>query len=265
MSRLWLVTSNDRKLLPCVLAASELGTSALAAQAPGVIGAALFTAGSEVLTLKRPVEVGHRLEAVIGENVRSTRLLACLDERDGVPFRSEDVQPFRHKGWVMAITGDEPPEVTRDEHEDAFIRRNRRGHSPQEALFNLLVSRVYRQAAQTQRPLAPKALADMVREVLGRIQPEAFGSWTLSLTCESIGIVMTRGRPVSWRTIERVRRCARCSDDAASMSRDASVVGHQHLRATVVVDGIDVPGPGWNRLEDGQALVVEAEPPGRVV
>ena len=265
MSRLWLVTSNDRKLLPCVLAGSDLGSTALSAQNPGVLGAGIFTAGSEVLSLKRPVDAGLSLDAVVGENIRSTRILACIDERAGAGFRSEDVQPFRHKGWVFAVCGDDPPEVERDEYEDAFVKRNLRGRSPQEALFNLLCSRVYRHAAQTQRPPAPQALADIVQGVVARIDPERFKSWTISLTCESIGVVVTRGRPVYWRTVERVRRCARCSDDAISLSRDANFDGHQHLRATVVVDGVEVTGQGWKRLADGEALVVEADPPARVL
>ncbi len=261
---LWMATANDRKLLRCVLPAAGLTDDVLVAHEASGFGSALFAAGGEVLQVKRPVEAGAALGPLLGPEVRAVRQVGCLVRSDsGTPPRSETVPPFRHKGWVMAMTGDVPPlpQVPEGSEEHALLQRNLRAHTGPEAVAHLIISRVYRSASQ--RALSAAALVEMVNGVLRPLESASFGRWVAVLTSETIGVVINRGGAVHFRTVERVRRCVQCSPDGA---RDFDGVNHPHLRGAAVVSGeasYMPPGPGWRVLGANEALVLENDAPAK--
>lgn len=244
---MWLITTNDRKLVPVIYRNGGLPEEFLTAQEPMGYGAAMFTSGGEVLTLKRPVAKGAALGGMIDDMLRPTRVLGHLQPTPDGIFRPQNTQPYRHKGWVFAMSGDEPavaPEP-RDEYERDFLERNVRGTTVREVIGNLIVARMFRQGVARLLVPAAEELRDAILEVTDPLLGDDFDAFTITMTSELAGVVLTRKRPVSYRTVRRVRDYA-------------------HLNATVVVD-VEAGRRGWKQLPEGKVLAVDAVPPARVV
>jgi hypothetical protein len=274
MSRMWLVQSNDRRLLRCVLPLSGLSQEQLIARGEGVYGSALFAHGGEVLTLKRPLrqsdEMGVHVSEFIDEDMRSTRYLANIDTEIAGMSRVADVQPFRHRGWAMGICGEQPPEnlaepADTQKLDREFVQRCTRGNSSSEALFHWVMVSMSKNGSLLQKAPDPKLLFDAVKQITMPSVGESFSKFAIALTNEHAGIVWAHGLDVSYRRINRVGRCPQCSHRTARDPRDPLLVSHPHLDAFAVVCGFDVPEKGWKKLPDGKALAVMAGQPLKIV
>jgi hypothetical protein len=72
-----------------------------------------------------------------------------------------------------------------------------------------------------------------------------FDAYSLFMSSEEYGLVLTHNRPVSYRALKHVRQAP-------------------HLRANLVVDE-EVSGKGWSSLDHEDILVVPRVPPMRVL
>ena len=252
MNRMFLVTTNDRKLIPDVLKFT-LNEDLITADGVGSYGATSFASGGEVLTVQQPMAAGDRVDTMFHPHIRSNRALATM-AIDGKTFRPERTQPFRHKGWVFALTGDEVPELAppADEWEAAFVARNSRGACPAEDLANHVIARLLSSGALRERVLDAAALARAVRGVVGPLADQGLQQWAAVLTSEDVGVVVAQGRPVHYIAVKGIKE-GRGAPARAS-----------HLRATLVVDG-PVEGRAWTELPEGKALEVGPLPPCRLL
>ncbi|HIA04047.1 MAG TPA: hypothetical protein EYN66_19480 [Myxococcales bacterium] len=266
MPRLWFCTSNDRKLLPCVLTAAGVSEEQMTSQSRGIYGAAIFASGSDVLTLKRPVSPGTKLAGFDGRDLRTNRFLGFHDPDETAVFRNDDVQPFRHKGWVMAQIGTAPPHMNYPENPlDAdFIRHNLRGFSTHEFFFHRVLARLYHTHPVGGKDTSPEVIVGAVYDVLEELDDKEQRDFTLALTCENMGVVITRGRDVRYRTVRGIKNCSRCSSTSRK-AHNKIMVSHKHASAVVVVDGLEVSGQAWKSLAPDNALVVASEPPAYLI
>ena len=248
---MWLTTTNDRKLIPAIYGASGCSPEQLAAPSSGIYGASIFASGGEILSLRRPIAQGAALDAMIGNKIRSVRVLATTDFTEGRIFRPLDTQPFRHKGWVFAMEGDDAPASdAADEYEADFLSRNTRGNTHLEQLANRVMCGLFR---RRDRVPSPEIVRDCVLAVLEPLASDDFASWCAILTGETFGVVVSRNHPVYYRTVK--------GGPEGRRPKAGLVPGYGHLRATVVVTGFEPDGQGWTTLEEGQTLLVGEIPP----
>lgn len=252
MNRMFLVTTNDRKLIPDVLKFT-LNEGLITADGVGSYGATIFASGGEVLTVQRPMVKGDRVDTMFHPHIRSNRALATM-AIDGQTFRPDQTQPFRHKGWVFALTGDEVPELAppAGEWEAAFVARNSRARCPAEDLAHHVIARLLSSGALRERVLDSALLARAIRDVVGPLSDQGLKRWTAALTSQEMGVVVTQGRPVHYAAVTGIKE-----------GRGAPVRA-AHLRATVVVDS-PVEGRAWTEIPEGKALEVGPLPPCRLL
>ncbi len=255
---MWLITTNDRKLVPAVHRASGIADDRLEAPAAGIYGACIFASEIEVLSLKRRIAKGTSLPELIAPQLRSNRVLATLDTTPGKIFRPENTQPFRHKGWVFALSTDDVPALPEpeDSYEREFLARNVRGTSELERIANLIMCRVVRTAAGRSRHPEPALMRDAVAGVLDPL--EGLNDWAAILTSATTGIVTSRGVGVHYRSVKG-------QGEAGGRRKPGIVYGSSHVRATVVTCGDAHESKGWKTVDDGATLVVDDLPPARVL
>jgi hypothetical protein len=248
------------------MAAAGISEEQMTTQTSGIYGAAVFASGSEVLMLKRPVVPGFKLAGFDGSDIRTNRFLGFHDPDESVAFRHNDVQPFRHKGWVLAQIGTAPPHMNYpDDPIDAdFIRNNLRGFSTHEFFFHRLLSRLYHAKPVVSDGSSPEILAGAIYDLLEELGDLEQRDFTLALTSENQGVVVTRGRDVRYRSVRRIKKCPRCSSVGRN-ARNKIVVPHEHANAVVVVDGVEVVGREWKVLPEDKALSVGPEPPATLI
>jgi hypothetical protein len=257
---MWLITTNDRKLIPAVHAVSGAAESQLVAAAAGVYGANIFASENEVLSLKRPITAGTPLPGMIAEQLRSNRVLATLDVTEGLVFRPQNTMPFRHKGWVFAMIGDDPPALPdpSDPWEIDFLQRNLRGSSEMERIANLVICRIVRTASGRTRTPDAALVREATLSVLDSLQGvEGFDRWACAVTTAHTGIVMGRGIPVHFRTIR--------GEESGGRRKPGILCGPAHVRATMVVAGPVPESKGWTAVPGGACVVVDELPPGRIL
>lgn len=262
-ARLWLLTSNDRKLIQRVCHSAGLTASELNLPVEGHFGAAVFAAGGEVLSVRRPLPADTRVDSLIDNKLRSYRLLATWEGADGRPFRSERTQPFRHKGWVFAICGDVPPadQPCADEREQRFVERYVRGDTSRERLMGRILARLNAADPRSLKPdagLLKTAIEGAIEPILG----DGFAAFTIALTTDDYGVVYNRGREVHYTTVRSLR--SNEDEDAYKYSDPNAQPGH-HLRAMIAVDGPVPDDPAWKALPSGSLLVLDEMPPATVV
>ena len=252
---LFLVTTNDRKLVGKAFEHSGLRVEDLSAPAAGSFGAAVFASSAEVLFIRRPVEAGQRLDTLLDEQLRTHRVLAVSDATPGRPFVPHLTLPFRYKGWVFAAVGDTPPEEQPilSEREADFVTRNGGADSPTHRLMARIMFRVQRGSPATGDP-EPRAIAQAIREAA---ELPGYERFTIAVTSEQAGVVVSQGRDVFYRTVTPRAR--------GLFGHDEDLAAIDHLRATVVIDGVPMPRGDWNRVPDGQALLVPGVPPARLI
>jgi len=259
MSHVWLVTTNDHTLLPCILAAADITEDQLSASKPISYGSAMFAHGGEVLLLKRPLDSGVQFNELVAPSMRSNRYLALFESLPDSGFQIQNAQPFRHKDWVMGMSGDQPPAVKIDslpEDEANFVRLNTRGQSSEEVFFHRVMAGLLAQGTTAFAEPTPTQLVDTVQSVLDTAINKRFAKFTIWLTNDHFSVVMAHGRPVSYRRITIPKHCPRCSDGIIATSTEFEGIAHAHLEATLVTDGWDVHGNAWKPLQQGQALII---------
>ena len=259
MSQIWLVTTNDRTLLPCILSAADITEDQLSASKPIIYGSAMFAHGGEVLLLKRPLEPGVQFNELVDASMRSNRYLALFEPLPDSGFQIQNSQPFRYKGWVMGMSGDQPPAINIDslpEEEANFVRLNTRGQSSEEVFFHRVMAGLLAQGTTAFAEPTPTQLVDTVQSVLDTAINKRFAKFTIWLTNDHFSVVMAHGRPVFYRRITIPKHCPRCSDGIIPTSTEFEGIAHAHLEATLVTDGWDVHGNAWKPLQQGQALII---------
>lgn len=258
MTVMWLATSNDRKLTPTVFGLSGLGDEQLRADADMAYGAAIFAAGGEVLSLKRPVAPGTRFEAHITSELRTTRVLAQAEPLDGDSFRPQDTPPFRYKGWVCGLIGDRPPADTGplSEYELDLLTRNVRGNTSRERLGFTLLARLYASGLAKRRVVDPSATRDLIVGAVEPLHSDDFARYAIVLSCEDLAVICARGIPVSYCTVKGAARGRWNQYDGPS---------NAHLRASFAVCGRAVEKRGWSVLAEGATLVIGDLPPARTI
>jgi len=206
------------------------------------------------------VSAGTRVPDMIGPDLRSTRVLATLDCTPGEVFRPQNTQPFRHKGWVFAMTGDTCPAVPQpdDAFESDFLMRNVRGHSDLERAANLIMCRMLRTLVGRARIPEPEVIRQAIAGVLDPLESDDFKSYAAVLTGGRRALVVHKGdMGVYHRSVKGAPEGRR--------HKDGVVAGSEHVRATVVVAGMEPAGKGWKKLADDTMLVVDEAPPARVI
>jgi len=268
MSRIWLLTTNNRTLLPCLLQSSALKDPSKESEKPLVFGSVLFGHGGEVLMRKRPLSVGSPLVSQMDEKSKGYRHLAFFQAVNAPGFEIEQGQPFRHQGWVLGIDGDVPPRTELDDlsaEEAAFVRRNTRGQTPHEAFLHRVMVRLLAQGTTAFTEPSAQCLVDTIRSVLDETVGPGFSEFSLWLSSEHFGVVMSHGRPVRYRRVGDIARCSRCSEGLVSETKEGNRVGHPHVGGTMVVGGWEVEGADWQTVPDGQFLVIDGHLPPTVI
>jgi hypothetical protein len=254
--KLFLVTTNDRKLIPSAFAHSDLSAADLSADGDGSFGAAVFASRTEVLFVRRPVEAGERLDALLDERLRTHRVLAVANTEAARAFVPHLTQPYRHKGWVFAMVGDTPPgdQPNHSEREADFVKQHGADESPAHRLMVRVMYRVTRATSGSNDPDA-RALVLAIREATYGL--EGLNQYTIALTSETHGVVVSEGRHVYYKTIIPRGR--------GRHGQDPDIASIEHLRAVMVVDGVEHPRNDWRELEAGEALVIGEVPPARTL
>ena len=240
MARLWMLTVNDRRLVRRVLEASGLPLDWLTAPSDGVCGAGLFA--SEVLTLKTPVAAGTRVDLLVGDKVRSQRVIGVLDVGRVAGFHPEAVQPFRHKGWVGAFATEEPlPRVAPAPEDEEFVSRYLQGRAPAELAFQQIMVHLMKGYTPGEILPEPTSLLRALNPVMRRLQAAGSGPISAAISMEAMGVVASIDRPLFFRTFTRIPH-------PLGQSRG--------LRASVVADGLAECPAGWTPVRAGSAVVL---------
>jgi hypothetical protein len=260
---MWLATSNDRKLIRRVFHSAGMTPEELTFDEAGHFGAAIFASGGEVLSVRRPLAGATRLDETIDDKLRCHRMVGSWRPAQGRPFRSERTQPFRHKGWIMALCGESPPaeQPRSDDQIEKFVSHYVRGDTARELLMGRILARLHAADPRSPKP-EPQLLKDAI---LGAIEPivgPGFESFSIALTTDDYGVVFNHGRNVVY---SRVRRLLQTPDELAYQFTDPGSLPGSHLRATVVLDGPTPAGGKWTALESGSLLVVDELPPATVL
>ena len=259
MNHNWLLAANDRTLLPCLLLSAGLKEPSGIAQ-PRTYGSVLFGHGGEVLTRKRPLVAGTELLNQLDEKARGYRHLAFFQ---GVPESGLEIaqsQPFRYQGWVLGMDGHAPPRTLLDSlapEEARFVRRNTRGKTVYEAFLNRIMARLVAQGTTAFAQPTAQALVDTIQSVLDETIAADFSQFSLWLSSEHFGVVLSHGTPVQYRRLGGIEHCPRCSEEPVPGSHAGNRVDHLHAEGTLVLGGWQCEDPAWERVPDGKYLIVD--------
>jgi len=209
---------------------------------------------------KRPLPGENSLVDQLDPKARGYRHLAFFQDVPKSGFEIAQSQPFRYQGWVLGMDGDPPPRADLDALDPAeaqFVRRNTRGKTVYEAFLNRIMARLVAQGTTAYSQPTAQGLVDTIQSVLDETISADFSRFSLWLSSEHFGVVLSHGAPVQYRRLGGIKRCPRCSEEAMSESREGNRVGHPHAEGILVLGGWSSGAPAWETVPDGTYLIVD--------
>ncbi len=209
---------------------------------------------------KRPLGGDSGLLGQLDQNARGYRHLAFFQGIPNSGFEIAQSQPFRYQGWVLGMDGDPPPRIdfnALSPEEAHFVRRNTRGKTVYEAFLNRIMARLVAQGTTAFAQPTAQGLVDTIQSVLDETISADFSRFSLWLSSEHFGVVLSHGSPVQYRRLGGIDRCPRCSEEAVTASQPGNGVAHPHAEGTLVLGGWPCADARWELLPDGKYLVVD--------
>jgi glutamine amidotransferase len=251
----------------------DLGAELLSAQ-PEVVsvhrgdqplgwGIGLFQAG-EILLRRRPTD--ERVVVDLGEAVRATRtttLLGHVRSPTSGELRTENMQPFRHGGWLFAsscgVPGYDGLRARLLEALPPFLRNNVRGETEAEALFYVYLSFLHDSGALRDNGVRPEQVRAALRGAVSLVDRfaaedgQAKSDGDLFVSNGELLVVAHRSGPLGMRTFR-----GRAEIESVLGEELASVPSMDSSRFTLLLSGLDPLPIGWERLPD--RVCVTADP-----
>ncbi len=225
-------------------------------------GIGLFQAG-EILLRRRPTD--ERAVVDLAEAVRGARTSTLIGSvrapTTGEP-RTENMQPFRHGGWLFAssvmVAGYEALRSRLLEALPPFLRNNVRGETESEALFCVFLSFLHDAGALRETAVDPSVIRAAMRSTLSLVDrfgaEDGFAKCTGDLFVSNGEhlVVAHRGGPFGMRTLR-----GRGEIEGALGSELSGVPSMDSSRFTLLLSGLDPLPIGWERLPDGVCITAD--------
>jgi len=222
-----------------------------------------FYQNGEVLHKKRP-QFEEKLDwEQVAHDVHSDCVVLHLRQPTVGDFRTQNTHPFRMRSWLFAHHGTiDRFEALKDPMVSSlpdFLARNIRGKTDSEVFFHVILSFLH-DAGQLDSgsDVEPQQLVGAVRSAtrLADHLAAEVGAEKATLNCVMtngrILLAMRRGSPMCW--VERKGLHDPPPDVAPSKPGTASV-----LRYSMVISGAEDPPAEYNRVDDGQVLVIDRD------
>lgn len=267
---------NDPDRVACALAPVR---DALQAGAPPAWGVGSYQ-GGDVLLQRRPTASDTHVDFFdVARDMRTDTFIAHARIPTVGDNRNENTHPFRYRSWLFAHHGTLPgfgvdagtvelsrpspaqvalTEALRSEVPD-FLLRNLHGQTDSELLFHLFLTRLHETQhldipetrlvdAQAALHRTIRRLDDVLRERgLLKEGPSPFGALTVANGRFLLAAV--RGASLQVRYTEGVRDCIVCREAGRA-------VGHEHLRAVLLVSDLPASTPGFSSIGEGTVLAI---------
>lgn len=226
-------------------------------------GIGLFQAG-EILLRRRPTD--ERAVVDLAEAVRAARTTTLIGHvRAPTPSepRTENMQPFRHGGWLfassLAVSGYEGLRARLLDALPPFLRNNVRGETESEALFYVYLSFLHDAGALRESGTSASVVRGALRSTLALVdrfgaedgQPKAQGDLFTS-NGEHL-VVAHRSGPFGMRTVR-----GRGDIESALGTELSGVPSMDSSRFTLLLSGLEPLPMGWERLPEGVCVTCDA-------
>jgi hypothetical protein len=184
-------------------------------------------------------------------------------------FHPAEVQPFRFRDWLWALSGDlrEKPGFDRQALAiPPYIASNIRTWKPAEVAFHLFLAFLHRTSTLetlywdrggTRRALA--AAVSLIDSLFVAGDDGDPASYSIVTTNGEVILAVGIRRPLFLRTVEGIAECRQCADKVALGRAAEGARRHDHVRAVLVADlrPAEPAAVRWKPLEPGEVLEVD--------
>jgi predicted glutamine amidotransferase len=250
MSRLFGIVCNEPKRLLDALAPVRDVLLAPGLQQCWGLG---YVHGSEVLLRRhpRPTEAVDFFRAL--SSVSSDYIVMHATSDEGHPG-NHNTQPFRYRRWLFAQAGTVPQfDAIKSavlEHIPEFLRRNIRGTTPAEHIFQLFLSYLHDAGAVDDHNLPLSQSRRVLRDTLAMV------SGLLSKAGEPQGpgnIIVTNGRTMMAVRVRGPLYVRRFKEN------DRRARTGQSFRAVLVASDVREPGEGFEEIPERSVIMVSRD------